>query len=325
MARSIRSRHALEIAANVADTPTKKPIEAEPSVAGDADLAEITNKNWIWDMFLQCDLFTSRVSDCRLGFGHLRGRSKLEMRAIGVFVLVLAMASPALAGPENSVIGGKKLSQTMVHSAGLGYPSVLYEWWNKGKDNLDWGLGGELVYGDFPAAHTSRFTKIGLAIDGMVRWHLATREHAKVTNDIAILARPAILISSNRGNSFTFGISGEALVPVSIDVHDRVSVVVGGAFIIKGNINADFGNSGEIPLLFRTGVEIKANDNVAPWFYFDLGPGIGFGGGGSSVGFAWRLAAGTAFWGVMGKGGGGGTSDSGGGGEEIVVEETIVE
>ena len=123
----------------------------------------------------------------------------MTARAIGVFALVLAMASPALAGPQNSVIGGKKLEQDMVHSGGVGYPSVIYEWWNKGKDNLDWGLGGELVYGDWPAAHTGRFTKIGLAVNGMVRWHLATREHSKVTSDIAILAKPGILISGNQG------------------------------------------------------------------------------------------------------------------------------
>ena len=225
----------------------------------------------------------------------------MTARAIGVFVLALAMTSPALAGPENSTIGGKKLEQDMVHSGGVGYPSVLYEWWNKGKKNMDWGLSGELVYGDWPAAHTSRFTKIGFGINGLLRWHLATREHSKVTTDIAILAKPGILISGNRGDSFTFGIAGEALVPVSLDVHERVNVVVGGAFIIKGYINSNQNNFGEIPLLVRMGVEIKANENVAPWFYFDLGPGIGFGEGASGAAFAWRIAAGTAFWGVMGK------------------------
>ncbi len=211
------------------------------------------------------------------------------------------MASPALAGPENSVIGGKKLQQDMVHSGGVGYPSIMYEWWNKGKGNLDWGLSGELVYGDWAAAHTNRFIKIGLGINGMVRWHLATREHSKITNDIAILAKPGILISGNRGDTFTFGIKGEAMVPVSMDVHDRVSVVVGGGFTIAGYINKDFGNFGEVPLLFRVGVEIDAAENVAPWFFFDLGPGIRFGGGSSDVGFAWRIGAGTAFWGVLGK------------------------
>jgi hypothetical protein len=190
----------------------------------------------------------------------------------------------------------------MVHSGGVGYPSVIYEWWNKGKGNLDWGLAGELVYGDWPAANNrGRGIKIGLGIDGMVRWHLATREHAKVTSDIAILAKPGILIASNRGSNFTFGIAGEALVPVSIDVHERVNVVVGGAFIIKGYINANSGNFGQIPLLVRMGVEIKASDNVEPWFFFDLGPGINFGSGTSGANFAWRLGAGTAFWGVMGK------------------------
>jgi len=247
----------------------------------------------------------------------------MTARAIGVFALVLAMASPALAGPANSTIGGKKLEQDMVHSGGVGYPSVLYEWWNKGKNNLDWALEGELVYGDWPAAHTGRFVKIGLGIDGVLRWHLATRKHDKVTNDIAIVAKPGILIAGNQGNGFTFGIAGEALVPVSIDVHERVSVVVGGAFIIKGYINnSGFSNFGEIPLLFRLGVEIMANEKVAPWFYFDLGPGIGFGGGGgSSVGFAWRLAAGTSFWGVMGNGGSSSSSEDTAAGEP--AEEPI--
>jgi len=225
----------------------------------------------------------------------------MTARAIGVFALVLAMASPALAGPANSTIGGKKLEQDMVHSGGVGYPSVLYEWWNQGEGSLDWGLSGELVYGDWPAAHTGRYTKIGLGINGLLRWHLATRKHAKVTNDIAILAKPGILISGNRGDTFTFGIAGEALVPVSIDVHERVNVVVGGAFIIKGYINSNLPNFGEIPLLVRMGVEIKANENVAPWFFFDLGPGIGFGEGASGAAFAWRIGAGTAFWGVRGR------------------------
>jgi hypothetical protein len=225
----------------------------------------------------------------------------MTARAIGVFALVLAMASPALAGPTNSVIGGKKLEQDMVHSGGVGYPSIMYEWWNKGKGNLDWGLEGELVYGDWPAAaNKGRGIKIGLGIDGMVRWHLATRNHDKITTDIAILAKPGILIGGN-GNNFTFGIAGEALVPVSLDVHERVNVVVGGAFIIRGYITANEPNRGAIPLLIRLGVEIKANENVEPWFFFDLGPGINFGNNASGAHFAWRIGAGTAFWGVMGK------------------------
>jgi hypothetical protein len=240
----------------------------------------------------------------------------MTARAFGVFALVLAMASPALAGPKNSVIGGKKLEQDMVHSGGVGYPSMFYEWWNKGKNKLDWGLSGELVYGgDWTVATTnkttingftyrgdSRYIKIGLGVNGILRWHLAEKERPKVTNDVGILFKPGILLSSNTGSTFTFGVRAEVGAPVSISVHERVSVVTGGYIPFTFFINSN-NNSGIVPLLVRLGVEIKANENIAPWFYFDLGPGIGFAqnGNGANTSFAWRIGAGTAFWGVMGK------------------------
>jgi hypothetical protein len=242
----------------------------------------------------------------------------MTARAIGVFALVLAMASPALAGPKNSVIGAGKLEEDMVHSGGTGYPVTLYEWWNKGKGKMDWGLSGELVYDDWTAASAGggtrafgvrvrggKIVKIGLGINGNLRWTLSEKEKPKVTNRVAILAKPGILIGGNTGSTFVFGIRGEVGAPVSIDVHERVSVVTGGFVPLTFFINKDATNSGWIPLLIRMGVEIKANDNVAPWFYFDLGPGIGFGlgsgSGGANASFAWRIGAGTAFWGVLGK------------------------
>jgi hypothetical protein len=241
------------------------------------------------------------------------------MRFAAVFVLVLAIASPAMAGPANSVIGGKKLEQDMVHNGGVGYPSTFYEWWNKGKKKLDWGLSGELVYGDWGAARTGRvraglisvrvsgrLIKIGLGINGILRWNLKSKERAKVTNDTAFLFKPGILISGNRFDTFTFGIKPEIGVPVSIDVHERVSVVTGGfiPLTVFFNSNADtfsVANQTILPLLIRLGVEIDASEKVAPWFFFDLGPGITFSNSTSNTGFAWRIGAGTAFWGVMGK------------------------
>ena len=238
----------------------------------------------------------------------------MTARAIGVLVLVLAVASPALAGPVNSTIGGKKLEDDMVHSGGVGYPSMFYEWWNNGKKKLDWGLGGDLVYGgSWGAATTSRtgfgsvgvrVIRIGLGINGLLRWHLAEKERPKVTNDVGILFKPGILIGKGSafitGQNFTFGIKTEVGAPVSIDVHERVSVVTGG-YIPFTYFFRDGPDNGLIPLLVRLGVEIKANDNVEPWFFFDLGPSIAFGGGSSDAGFAWRVGAGTAFWGVLGK------------------------
>ena len=229
----------------------------------------------------------------------------MTARAIGVFALVLAMASPALAGPANSTIGAKKLEQDMVHSGGVGAPSVFYEWWNKGKGKMDWGLSGELVYTDWLAAHTGRFIKIGLGVNGMLRWNFVSNKKPKVQNDFALLIKPGILIAGNRfggDQSFTFGIKGEVGLPFTIDVHERVTVVTGGFLPIGGYINnLDNSSFGEIPILIRLGVEIDAAENVAPWFFFDLGPGIRFGQGASDTSFAWRLGAGTAFWGVLGK------------------------
>jgi len=76
--------------------------------------------------------------------------------------------------------------------------------------------------------------------------------------------------------------------------------VVTGGFLPIGGYFSSSGNFGEVPILIRLGVEIMANDNVAPWFFFDLGPGIRFGDV-TGTGFAWRIGAGTAFWGVLGK------------------------
>lgn len=231
------------------------------------------------------------------------------MKAIGVFVLALTVASPAFAGPSNSTIGAKKLEEDMVHSGGVGFPSIIYEWWNKGKGNLDWGLEGDLVYGDWAAVvsgsnSNARFIEIGLGVSGILRWHLATRQKTKVTNDVAILVKPGILLSGNATNNFTFGLRAEVGAPLSIDVHDRVSVVTGGFIPISWWINSDVGgvsfpNTLIIPLLIRLGVEIDASDKVAPWFFFDLGPGIVNGAGTTNARFTWRIGAGTTFWGVL--------------------------
>jgi hypothetical protein len=226
----------------------------------------------------------------------------MTARAIGVFALVLAMASPALAQPANSVIGGKKLENDMVHSAAVGYPSTYYEWWNKGKKNLDWALIGELVYGDFTAAgNKGRLIRIGLGVDGVLRWHLVKKEKTKVTNDVALLVKPGVLIGSTTAKNFSFGIRGEVGSPVTIDFHEKFSLVTGGFVPVTWFINANQSDVGWIPLLVRLGIEIDTPKNLAPYFFFDLGPGIAFGGGNSDVRFAWRIGAGTTFWGIRGR------------------------
>ncbi|MEM7135713.1 MAG: hypothetical protein AAF500_03990 [Myxococcota bacterium] len=246
------------------------------------------------------------------------------------------MASPALAGPTNSTIGGKKLTDDMVHNAGVGAPGIFYSWWNRGEGNLDWAIEGEFLYRDWPAVIPSvrsfstfsfDLLRLGFAVDGILRWNLMTKERAKVTNDLAILFKPGILIGSNNigsSNSFTFGLKGEVGVPVSIDVHDRVSVVTGGFIPLTWYINPDTANAFLLPVLARMGVEIRANEKLAPWFYFDLGWNTTFSnavfGGNTNTTFAWRIGAGLAFWNVRGKNPS--PSSGGGDGGDDYVEPT---
>jgi hypothetical protein len=61
------------------------------------------------------------------------------MRFILTLLLVLGVASTALAGPQSTI-------------GATGWPSTSYEWWNKGSGKLDWALGGELVYGPWSGA-----------------------------------------------------------------------------------------------------------------------------------------------------------------------------
>lgn len=93
------------------------------------------------------------------------------MKAMGLMVLVLAMSSTAYAGPQ-STIGGKRLQSDVVHNTGVAWPSLFYEWWNKGQGNLDWALGAELVYGDWSGAYSD--VSVGLAFNAPLRWHIHT-------------------------------------------------------------------------------------------------------------------------------------------------------
>ena len=227
----------------------------------------------------------------------------MKVLAAATLALALAFTSPALAGPANSTIGGKRLRNDNVHNVGVGYPSLFYEWWNKGSGKLDWALKGALVYGDWAAAYSrGRFIRVGFGFSAPLRWHLSTKKRSKATNDVAFRFTPGILLAGNRDDAFTFGVKAEVAAPVSLDVHERVSVITGGTIPFAVYIsNQDIGTRGVIPLLFRMGVEIKASEHVSPFFLFELGPGISVGNGTADVSFAWRLWAGTSFWGVMGK------------------------
>lgn len=224
--------------------------------------------------------------------------------------LALAISNTAFAGPQ-STIGGKPLKTDMAHNVGVGWPSLFYEWWNNGKGKLDWALGGELLYGDWSGAYSD--VAVGFAFNVPLRWHIHNKKHARSTTDVGLRFTPGAMVGASEGRRgpppfdepfdqrVMGGVRAEIAVPVSIDVHERVSVVTGGTIPLTLMFAEDVDPWGVIPLLVRMGVEINASPKVAPFFLFELGPGIGVGDGGSDVDFAFRVWVGTAFWSVLGK------------------------
>jgi len=220
------------------------------------------------------------------------------MRFILTLLLVLGLASTALAGPQ-STIGGARLESDMVHKATTGWPSTSYEWWNKGEKRLDWALGGELVYGPWSGAWDD--PRIAFAVYAPLRFHLWNHKRPGSTTDLGFRVTPGLLAGSAGVNTPTVVSRIELAVPVSVDVNPKLSVVTGGVIPIDLGWVKGTGFVGVIPLMVRLGVEIKASKKTAPFVLIEVGPGIGFGQGRSGVDLAARLWAGTTFWSVIGK------------------------
>ena len=220
------------------------------------------------------------------------------MRLILTLLLMLSLASPALAGPQ-STIGGKRLETDMAHKVGTGWPSTSYEWWNKGSGKLDWALGGELVYGPWSGAWDD--PRIAFALYAPLRFHLWERERPASRTDLGLRFTPGLMAGSAAVNTAMVMARAELAIPVSVDVHPKLSVVTGGVIPIDLGWVEGAGFRGTIPLLVRLGVEIKGGSKTAPFVLMEVGPGIGFGQGGSDVTLAARIWAGTTFWSVIGK------------------------
>lgn len=220
------------------------------------------------------------------------------MRFMLTLLLVLGLASTALAGPQ-STIGGARLETDMAHKATTGWPSTSYEWWSKGKKKLDWALGGELVYGPWSGAWDD--PRIAFAVYAPLRFHLWNHKRPGSTTDLGFRVTPGLLAGSAGVNTPTVVSRIELAVPVSVDVNPKLSVVTGGVIPIDLGWVKGSGFGGVIPLMVRLGVEIKASKKTAPFVLIEVGPGIGFGQGRSGVDLAARLWAGTTFWSVIGK------------------------
>ncbi|KPK15901.1 MAG: hypothetical protein AMJ62_07875 [Myxococcales bacterium SG8_38] len=218
-------------------------------------------------------------------------------RFILTFLLVSGLASPVLAGPQ-STIGGARLETDMAHKVTTGWPSTSYEWWNKGKGKLDWALGSELVYGPWSGAWDD--PRIGASIYAPLRFHLWENKREASKTDLGLRFTPGLMAGSAARDTAMVMARAELAVPVSVDVHPKLSVVTGGAIPIDLGWVEGSGFLGAIPLLVRLGVEIKGGSKTAPFILMEVGPGIGFGNG-SDVTLAARLWGGVTFWSVRGK------------------------
>ncbi len=236
------------------------------------------------------------------------GNRGLKLATLALVVGLLA-SNTASAGPQ-STVGGKPLKSDSVHNVGIGWPGLFYEWWNKGRGNLDWALGAELLYGDWSGVYSD--VSVGLALNAPLRWHIHDRRRPRATIDVGLRFTPGLMVGRSEGPRFDDppdfpesnrramgGVRAEIAVPVSIDVHDKVSVVTGGTIPLTMMFAEGGDVWGIIPLLIRMGVEINASPKVAPFFLLEVGPGIGVGNGGSDVDFAFRVWVGTSFWSVL--------------------------
>ena len=187
----------------------------------------------------------------------------------------------------------------MVHKVGAGWPGTHYEWWNKGRKSLDWALRGELVYGPWSGAWDD--PRIGFALSAPLRFHLWDRKRENSKTDLALRFTPGLLAGSAARKTATVIARAELAVPVSIDVNPKVDIVTGGAIPVDLGWLEGGGFFGAIPLLVRLGVEIKGGERSVPFVLMEVGPGIGFGGGSSSVTLAARLTAGVSFWSIKGN------------------------
>jgi hypothetical protein len=143
--------------------------------------------------------------------------------------------------------------------------------------------------------------RIAFALYAPLRFHLWDRERPASRTDLGFRFTPGLMAGSAAVNTATVMSRMELAVPVTVDVHPKLSVVTGGAIPIDLGWTEGVGFVGAIPLLVRLGVEIKGGDKTAPFVLMEVGPGFGFGQGNSDVTLAARIWPGTTFWSVIGK------------------------
>ena len=188
------------------------------------------------------------------------------MKVCTFVIAMISWVSVAYAGPP-SIMGAKPMGSNTAHHMGLGWPSVFYEYWRAG--NPDWGIGGELVYGDWSGDFSD--VEIGGALNVPLRWRLSDQGRTAIAFRLA----PGALIASVDGgpfnDRFAAGIRCEMGIPVSVDLHEKVNLITGGNIPASVYFIENSDPFVVIPILGRIGAEVEAKSTITPYVLVELG------------------------------------------------------
>ncbi|MFH1016930.1 MAG: hypothetical protein V1798_01960 [Pseudomonadota bacterium] len=210
---------------------------------------------------------------------------------IAALSALIITASPAAKAYPPSVVGGAPMQPGTAHNIGLGWPSIMYEWWHSGVP--DWALGAELVYGDWSGAFSDM--TIGLGLNAPFRFHLATNGRA----DFALRIAPGVLIADahdSHEDIFVLGLRGEFAMPVSVGISPKVNLITGLAAPVAVYIPEHGDTIFVFPILIRLGVEFLPQQPYLPWLLVEVGPTIGHRSGHTEVDPGFRIWIGTTIW-----------------------------
>ncbi|MEK6607165.1 MAG: hypothetical protein AABZ30_05825 [Myxococcota bacterium] len=209
------------------------------------------------------------------------------------FLALIVASSTASAAPP-SILGGKMLGSGTAHHIGLGSPSLSYEWWQGGA-RRDWGIGGELVYGEWSGAFSK--TDVGIAANLPMRFPLSHRG----IWDIALKLAPGVMFGDCCGgrrekDRVVFGVRAEGGVLVGASLAKQVNLVTGGSFPVTFFAMEDGPEYVVIPLYGRIGVEVMPARPVNVWLLIEMGPAIAIGDFGAEIDPGFRAWLGATVW-----------------------------
>lgn len=199
------------------------------------------------------------------------------------FSILVSVVCASASAQSPSILGGNKLNRDHVHHVGIGWPSLFYEYWKSGGGSLDWGVGGELVYGDYVGYESD--VDFGFGINVPMKLHLK-RFH---NGDLSLKVNPGFLVAD--AGQTLFGIRAEIGMPISVRVHQKINLITGATLPLTLILPETGPSIKYFPMYGRIGAELNVISDIVPMFLLEMGPVIATAGGNSETGFGMRFSA----------------------------------